>query len=148
MKPLLVLLIAFVIALLVTYLMGTTDVNRSGRIAMGVMLLFTSIGHFKFRRGMELMMPPLIPFKKELVLVTGLFEIVAAIGLLLDATARWTGLALVVFFILILPANIYAAIKKVDFEKATYEGKGTGYLWFRVPLQIFFIAWALYFAVL
>jgi uncharacterized membrane protein len=67
--------------------------------------------------------------------------------LLFDATARWTGIALIIFFLLILPANIYAAIKKVDYEKATYEGKGIGYLWFRVPLQIFFIAWVYYFAV-
>jgi uncharacterized membrane protein len=147
-KPLIVLLAAFIIALLVTYLMSDINVPLSGRIAMSVMLLFTSIGHFKFRKGMELMMPPFIPFKKELVLLTGLFEIAAAIGLLFDATAKCTGIALVIFFILILPANIHAAIKKVDFEKATYDGKGTGYLWFRVPLQIFFIAWVLYFAVL
>jgi uncharacterized membrane protein len=147
-KPLVVLLAAFVIALLATYFAGDINVPLSGRIGMSVMLLFTSIGHFKFRKGMELMMPPFIPFKKELVWLTGLFEIAAAIGLLFDTTAKGTGIALVIFFMLILPANIYAAIKKVDFEKATYEGKGTGYLWFRVPLQVLFIAWVLYFAVL
>lgn len=37
---------------------------------------------------------------------------------------------------LILPANIYAAMNNVDHEKASVAGKGMNYLWFRIPLQI------------
>jgi hypothetical protein len=44
-----------------------------------------------------------------------------------------------------LSANINAAIHKVDYEKATYEGPGISYLWFRIPLQLLFIAWVAYF---
>jgi len=57
-------------------------------------------------------------------------------------------MALILFFILILPANILAALKKVDYQKGTNDGPGAGYLWFRIPLQIFFIAWVAWFSVL
>jgi len=54
---------------------------------------------------------------------------------------------LIVFFVLMLPANINAAVKKIDYEKGTYTGSGPLYLWFRVPLQVLFIAWVWFFAV-
>ena len=59
----------------------------------------------------------------------------------------WTLLAfLIVFFILILPVNINAALRHIDYEKGTYEGPGTKYLWFRIPLQVLFILWVYWFA--
>jgi uncharacterized membrane protein len=58
-----------------------------------------------------------------------------------------TSVLLIIFFICILPANINAAIKKIDYEKGTYDGKGINYLWFRVPLQVFFILWVWYFGI-
>lgn len=39
---------------------------------MGIMLIFTSIGHFKFTRGMALMLPRFVPAKKAIVYVTGI----------------------------------------------------------------------------
>jgi uncharacterized membrane protein len=52
---------------------------------------------------------------------------------------------LILLFLIMLPANIEAARKRVDFQKATFDGKGPAYLWFRIPLQCFFIAWVAYF---
>ena len=148
MKPLIVLLLTFVIALGVTYLMHQhADIFLSGRIAMSIMLLFTSIGHFKFTKGMEMMLPDFIPAKKQMVLLTGFIEIAAAIGLLIPSTIKITGILIIVFFLLILPANIYATSKKVNFEKANYSGNDMKYLWFRIPLQIVFIAWIYWFAI-
>ncbi len=148
MKPLFILLGAFVITLTATKLFtGYFDYDLSGRIAMSVMLLFTAIGHFKLTRGMTMMMPDFIPFKKELVYFTGVVEIVAAIGLLIPPLQQITAWLLIVFFIAILPANINAAIKHIDYEKGTDEGPGANYLWFRVPLQLLFIGWVYWFAI-
>ena len=114
---------------------------------MAIMLFFTSIAHFKFLHGMVMMMPSFIPFKKTLVIITGLMEIAAGICFCIPSLRFITAVCLVVFFIIMLPANINAAIKKVDYENATYNGKGLSYLWFRVPLQMFFIAWVWYFGI-
>jgi len=113
---------------------------------MAVMLLFTAMGHFAFTKGMILMMPDFIPFKKQLVYGTGLIEIAAAIGLLLPRLHEITGCLLILFFICILPANINAALRHIDIEKGTYEGPGAKYLWFRIPLQLLFIIWVYWFA--
>jgi len=131
----------------VTYIIGNPDINVSGRVAMSLMLVFTAIGHFKFTNGMAMMLPVFIPAKNQIVLVTGLIEILAAIGLLVLPTIKVTGILLIAFFVLILPANIYAAIKNVNLEKADNSGNGINYLWFRIPEQVFFIAWIYLFAV-
>jgi uncharacterized membrane protein len=90
---------------------------------------------------MSMMLPDFFPYKIELVYLTGVIEIVVAIGLLVPGVRVAAAWFLIGFFILLLPANIYAAVKHIDYEKATFAGNGLGYLWFRVPLQIFFIIW-------
>ena len=142
MIPLLVLLGAFIVGLFVTKLFTKEfDYPLSGRIAMAVMLVFTAIGHFAFTKVMTMMLPDFIPFKTEVILLTGIMEIIAAVGLLIPSLRVWTGWALILFFILLLPGNIKAAINHVDYQKGTYEGNGPNYLWFRIPLQLLFIAW-------
>lgn len=146
MKPLFVLLGVFAVALLVgQFTFGEWMFSYAGRVAMAAMLLFTAIGHFAFTKGMAMMLPEQIPYKTALVYLTGVFEILAAAGLLFQATKEITGLALVLFFIAILPANINAAVKNVDYQKANAQGYGPGYLWLRIPMQVFFIIWVYYF---
>lgn len=87
------------------------------------------------------MLPEFIPFKTETVYLTGVIEIIAAIGLFIPNLRVVTAWLLIAFFILILPANIYAAVKHINYQKGTFDGNGLTYLWFRVPLQFFFIVW-------
>jgi uncharacterized membrane protein len=81
------------------------------------------------------------------VYITGIMEIAGAAGLLLPMLARGTSIALIVFFVVMLPANIYAAANHIDYQKGTTDGSGINYLWFRVPLQLLFILWVYYSAV-
>jgi uncharacterized membrane protein len=142
MKPLMVLLSVFAVSLLTTkFVRGNFEFALSGRIAMSAMLLFTAIGHFAFTKGMSMMLPDFVPYKTEVVYLTGIIEIAAAIGLFIPNFRILTAWLLIAFFILILPANIYAAIKHIDYQKGTFDGNGLTYLWFRVPLQILFIVW-------
>ena len=146
MKPLIVLVVAFAISAIATKVFRSNyDLALSGRIAMSVMLLFTAIAHFAFTKGMAMMVPEFVPFKVPIVYLTGIFEIVAAIGLLIPAYRVITAWLLVAFFLLMLPANIYAGMHQVDYQNGTFDGPGLTYLWFRIPLQILFIA-CLYFS--
>ncbi len=148
MKPLYVLVGAFIISTVILKLaFGAFDYSLSGRIAMSTMLLFTAVSHFVFVNGMALMIPDFIPFKKFLVYLTGVIEMAAAAGLLIPALKYLTSWLLIAFFILILPANINAALKHINLEKASDEGYGPKYLWFRIPLQVFFIAWTFFFGI-
>ena len=142
MKPLLVLLSVFCVAIFAIKLATTKyDISLSARIGMCAMLFFTAIGHFAFTKGMTMMVPPMIPMKTEIVYMTGVLEIFLGIGLLFPSVRVCTGWILIAFFLLLLPANMYAAVKHIDYQKGTYDGPGVSYLWFRVPLQILFIVW-------
>lgn len=142
MKPLLVLftlsLLAFIILRLVH---GKYEWALAARIGMSGMLLFTALGHFLFTEGMTLMLPDFLPLKKEIVYFTGVLEIAAAVGLHFAYWRPLTACLLLLFFVLVLPANIHAAIHHVNYQKASFDGPSTVYLWFRIPLQLLFIAW-------
>jgi uncharacterized membrane protein len=142
MKPLLVLLSVFLLAFFAIKLLTQKyDLPLAGRIAMCAMLFFTAIGHFVFTKGMSMMIPSIVPLKTEIVYITGVLEVLLGIGLLIPSIRVYTAWILVLFFIFLLPANIYAALKHIDYQKGTFDGSGMSYLWFRVPLQILFIAW-------
>ncbi|WP_332914559.1 hypothetical protein [Algoriphagus boritolerans] len=126
---------------------GSYEFAQSARIALSAMLLFTALGHFVFTKGMTLMLPDFIPYKTAVVYATGVIEIAAAIGLFVPSMRLLVGWLLIIFFVLILPANIYAAIHKVDIQNATFGGNGVAYLWFRIPMQILLIFWVYYSAV-
>jgi len=148
MKPFILLLVAFIVSLFaIKILSNNYDYALAGRIAMSLMLVFTAIGHFIYTKGMAMMLPASLPFKKEAVYITGILEIIAAVGLLVPGMQVWTGWALILFFIVLLPSNIYAAINRVDYQKAGSQGPGIQYLWFRVPLQVLFIAWTYFSAI-
>ena len=142
MKPLFILLLTFIISIGIQKLI-LKDINYllSARIAMCAMLLFTALGHFLFTEGMSKMIPNFIPLKPTLVLVTGVLEIILAIGLLFPNYQKTTGWILIVFLLLMLPANVKASLENLNYQTGTYDGKGLSYLWLRAPLQLFFIAW-------
>ncbi|MDP2686301.1 MAG: hypothetical protein Q8O62_03710 [Aequorivita sp.] len=142
MIPLIVLLSTFIISVFAVKLIrGESTFTFPARIAMSVMLLFTAIGHFIYTNGMAMMMPDFIPYKKEMVYFTGVIEIAAAIALHIFRLRVLTAWLLISFLLIILLANIKASIDHVDYQKATFDGNGLNYLWFRIPLQILFIAW-------
>ncbi len=142
MKPLIVLLLSFVISLIVIKIIKKEyDLALSAIIAMSIMLVFTAIGHFVFTKGMSMMIPKFIPFKENFVYLIGIFEILLAIGLLIPKLKIISGWTLIIFLLLMLPANILASMNNVNYQKGTLDGSGMMYLWFRIPLQILFIVW-------
>lgn len=145
MAPLIVLLAAF-LALTLVHRYGAVawlPQMRRGRLAISLMFVFTGISHFFLVAEMVAMIPPFVPAKEAVVYLTGIFEIAAAAGLLVPRLQRLTGLALIAFLVMVLPANIYGALHEVGTGGST---SGAGYLWFRIPLQLFFIGWIWYFA--
>ncbi|WP_417800857.1 hypothetical protein [Tenacibaculum sp.] len=146
MKPLFILLVTFIISIGIQKLiLKNINYLLSARIAMCAMLLFTALGHFLFTEGMSKMIPNCIPLKPTLVLLTGVLEVVLAIGLLLPNYQKITAWVLIFFLLLILPANIKASLENLNYQTGAYNGKGLFYLWFRIPLQFFFIAWVYFF---
>ena len=90
------------------------------------------------------MLPSGVPMRVPLIYLTGIFELLAALAILIPPLSRYVGLVLGVFLLLILPSNVYATFQRVDFGG---HGAGPVYLLVRVPLQLLLIGWVYWFAV-
>lgn len=148
MKPFVLLISVFILSCGISKLIsGHWNTTFSGNLAMSLMLCFTAMGHFIFPKGMQMMLPSFLPLKAEIILLSGLLEIVFALALFFPSTRTYTGYALMLFFLLLFPANIYAVSKKVNIERADFSGPGISYLWFRIPFQLLLIGWVWYFCI-
>lgn len=96
----------------------------------------TASAHFtKMKHDLVRMMPAWIPQPMALIYFTGLCEIAGAIGLLMPGLRQGAGIALIVFFIVVFPANVKAARTGVGLS-----GKRATPLWLRTSMQVLFIA--------
>lgn len=138
MLPLVVLVIVTMLARLIGQL-GVTQLRdwaASTRVGLAVMLLFTAAAHFNsMRPDLVAMVPPSVPAPEFMVTFTGICEVLGAIGLLLPRTRRVAAVALIVFLLAVLPANIHAAQSGVLLRGAAPTPIGP-----RVAIQLLFIA--------
>jgi uncharacterized membrane protein len=146
MAPFIVLLFSY----LLLYLINRYGLKRKfttdliGRTALAFMLVFTGSSHFFMEDQMVQMLPDFLPGKYMIVYLTGVIEFIAAVGLLVKKTSRLASVMLILFFVSVLPANIIGSLNRVELGGME---NGTGYLLFRIPLQLFFIGWVYYFGI-
>ena len=135
------LLVPYVGALVLNRL-RTTEVVSFGfaaRLGLALVMFTTGITHFAQTDGMRMLLPAWVPGAGELILVTGVLEIAAGVGLLVEPTARFTAHGLIFFFIAIFPANVWAAFNHVDYGGHSLS---PAYPLLRGPLQALLIFWS------
>jgi uncharacterized membrane protein len=79
------------------------------RVIAVLPLLASGVLHFTRTALMASIIPPFFSDRPQLVVLTGVFELAGAAGLLLPLFTRVTSVCLAVFMIAIFPANVYAA---------------------------------------
>jgi uncharacterized membrane protein len=122
----------------VGFLRSTRD---QARIAIAVMFIVSGIMHFTSPGMFLQMMPPFLPAHLELVYVSGVFEILGAVGLLVPGTRRLAAYGLVALLVAVSPANIYVAVARVPLEGI--QGNPIEQ-WTRLPFQAVYIWWLLW----
>ena len=149
MKLLTILFVTFILALLGTKIFqGSWNFLFSGNLGMAVFIIFTGLSHFKFQKGMAMMMPDFVPAKIFWVYFTGVIEIAAGVGLMIPSMRETTAILLIIFLILVFVANINSSKKNINIFKADYTGPGMNYLYKeRIPMQIILIAWTWFFGI-
>jgi uncharacterized membrane protein len=106
------------------------------RAALALMFLLTASAHWRKRRPHLIrMVPPLFPSPDLLVSITGVLEILDAIGLLLPVTARLACVCLILLLVALFPGNVYAARHNV-----TIAGERVPGVPMRALIQLIFIA--------
>ena len=76
---------------------------------MSLFYVFVGIKHLTNPTWFMKIMPPYLPLHKELVYISGSFEIILGLMLLLDKTRFIGGWGLLLLLIAVFPANIYLA---------------------------------------
>jgi uncharacterized membrane protein len=87
------------------------------RVGLALMFTATGLAHFIGMRGeLIAMVPAQLPQPGLLVTVTGLFELVGAVGLLIPAAATTAALCLAALMIIMFPANLHLARTGTDLD--------------------------------
>jgi uncharacterized membrane protein len=81
--------------------------RRIGLILVLLWFLFGGVAHFSLTEAEMRIVPPAIPWPRAAVLISGVFELLGAVGILIPATRRAAGIGLFLLTIAVTPANIY-----------------------------------------
>ena len=99
--------------------------------------IYFGIDHFINPEFYLSIMPPIFPLHLEAVYLSGLFEILGGVGVLIARTRSIAGWGLLVLLIAVYPANIYMALTPEAFPDISLFA-----LYFRLALQFLFFYWA------
>ena len=138
---LLVLVLATLLFLAVFRPFGPSSTRRAARFGMAAAMIFAGVAHWLMPTPFIQHLPEWVPAAEALILVSGGIEVVLGAALLLrHPWRRWAGLALAAYLVGVFPANVYVAVADID-----VDGQPGGlYPWLRLPLQVLFVAWALW----
>jgi uncharacterized membrane protein len=110
----------------------------NARIATGIFFIITGLSHFLIPDMFMKMMPSVFPAPLFLIYLSGVFEILGGIGLMLARTKKAAAIGLVLLLLAVFPANIYVAVNNVQIGGFMSEGI---YQWLRLPMQLVLIWW-------
>ena len=106
-------------------------------LGLSVFFIYFGVDHFINPDFYLSIMPPSFPMHLEAVYISGLFEILGGIGVLLSKTRKLAGWGLFALLIAVYPANIYMALTPEAFPDIPLSA-----LYFRLVLQFLFFYWA------
>jgi len=149
MTTLIIMLVLMMVPYLVVRVLSAVmhrdfNARSAAAIGLGVLFIFTGVGHFILTEPMVQMLPPWIPGRVLLVYLTGVLEFAIAIGLLVPKTRRFTGWVAAVVLVSFFPVNIYAAINHIPMGGHVW---GPMYLLLRAPLQAIILFWVYWFII-
>lgn len=104
---------------------------------MGLFYAIVGYKHFQDPEWFIQIVPPILPFKLTLVYLSGLFEILLGILLMVPAFQSIAARGLIILLICVYPANIYLALTNGAAMNISPE-----IAWGRLPFQFVFLGLA------
>ena len=108
-------------------------------VLFGLSAFFINVGvdHFVNPEFYLSIMPPVFPLHLEAVYISGFFEVLGGVGVLIPRLRKIAGWGLVALLVAVYPANIYMAITPEAFPEAS-----VALLYVRLVFQFLFFYWA------
>ncbi|MBE8988193.1 DoxX family protein [Nostoc sp. LEGE 12450] len=109
------------------------------RVVLAISIIVVGVTHFVVPQEYVKIVPPQLPYPLGLVYLSGFYEILGGIGLLVPPVSQAAAWGLLALFIAVYPANINMAVNLIKIEHIPNSP------WVhvvRLPLQAVLIAWA------
>jgi uncharacterized membrane protein len=114
-----------------------SQIQTAGKILLGVFFIVAGIAHFARPEVYVKIMPPYLPWPLGLVYASGVCEAGLGILVLIPRYTRLAAWGLIALLIAVFPANVHMAMHPELYPRIPPAG-----LWWRLPLQGVFMAWA------
>ena len=105
------------------------------RYALALLFVLAGSLHFVHPATYLAIMPPQLPQPLALVYVSGIFEILGGLGLLMPRTRRLAGWGLLALLLAVFPANLHMALIHQQLGIPAWVA------WGRLPLQLPLMWW-------
>jgi uncharacterized membrane protein len=105
-------------------------------VILAILFITAGVLHFVKSALFVKIVPAWLSHPLALVYVSGVFEILGGLGLLLPKTRKLAGIGLIALLIAVFPANMNMAFNSEQFSNIP-----VALLWLRLPLQFVLIAW-------
>lgn len=111
--------------------------------ALALVMVAIGVLHFVRPKPFVRIVPKYLPAPLALVYISGFFEILGGLGLLLPSTRSFAAWGLIALYVAVFPANVYMLTDNVSLDPRKPIPRWA--LWLRLPFQLVFIAWAYWF---
>jgi uncharacterized membrane protein len=115
------------------------SVKEKLRIILAICIIIAGITHFIAPDPFIKIVPPYLPNPAVLVYISGFFEILGGVGILVPPVSQAAAWGLLLLFIAVFPANINMAVNAIDLPNIP---DSDALRWARLPFQAVLIAWA------
>ena len=109
--------------------------HRVGALVVAALFFASGVLHLVNPGAFLWLMPPWLPLQTELIVISGVMELAAAIGLILKQ--RWAPMLTVITLLAVWPANWWFAIDSLSSNPDIAL-----IAWLRLPLQLPLLYWA------
>lgn len=110
--------------------------QKTSLVLIALMFIAAGVLHFAQPNVFTKIVPPYLPAPLELVYLSGVFELLGGVGILMPKFRRLAGWGLIALLIAVFPANIQMLIQANDYPSIPYWT-----LVARLPMQFALIAW-------
>ena len=110
--------------------------RKVARFFAGPVMIAAGINHFVNPGFYLKIVPTALPAPEALVYISGVAEVLGALGTMHPRTRRPAGWFLIATLVAVYPANIYMALNPSRFPTIPHWA-----LWARLPLQFLFVYW-------
>jgi len=115
--------------------MNIAAIQKLVRIFCAISFVGIGISHFTHADLFVGIMPTYLPWHRELVWLSGFFEVLGGLGLLVPTWRRFSAWGLLALLVAVFPANIHMAMNEVYLNVDWLPQSRIG-LYVRLPMQL------------